>query len=349
MSKGRETEPTSRPSKRKRHQNRSGGISRRDFLRIAAGGAIGVGLAAAGYKLIEGQQGGQAEQIFLSENVNPDELMTVYNRAIGDYNAVFDTDLSAQDFGNRITFIETISEFQAVMKKVESDYQNQDESQRPAITDDNGHIYVNVESIRNLTQDIQSDEVGRKMRAEFVEEILLHELVHQLAFPDKSSALYEVVYNNMFVNILDPQTLMRHQVDVRGAEVYAYSNQDGRVKSVFQDLEEAEAIAISRYVINNRPRGRLIDPISSYVPNQSSLFDVFLHTLGQRTNQDVGNLITELASTRRQQGGRESWCRTIGSAFGIKSEEQLYFSLSAFYAIEIGNQDILGSLIANAN
>lgn len=311
-------------------------IGRREFLRLGA--QTGVGLAAAflvGCNKAENQSATNS-----GVELNQDTVERVSRFAIEDFNRILATNLDIEKTTAQIKLVSSLDEYQQIIGANEQGYIPKDEITRPAITTDQTPQSPKSIYLYNSALTITLSQIPENFREialnEFIEMVIKHELVHFSSAQYPSPALHDVTYGKIVKNI--PEFAGKEIIAgvVEGAEVKA--TVAGQKKSLFQNLEEAEAFLIGDLAIRKRGQLPYIEPLTAGdlgIEVQAQLTRDLLTKL----NPDLDESLKNLFSLRNKVGGREEYCLQIANSLSgkVRPGEELFFANSVLFLVDVGD------------
>lgn len=259
---------------------------------------------------------------------------------VEDYNRVLDLSLDQDEVKEQVVLVKELEEYQAILKRVEEGYEAGDELKRPAIATHERSpygrkIFLYQKAIEAMTSRLPNNEKGRQARADFIRFVITHELGHWLGACYESEALHDLIFQKIFKKSFAGKNIKNGFV--KGAEIKA--TVDGVEKAALQNLEEAEVVVISEFVIKNRADPKIVVPPSVEEFGIKTQHELLLDLLN-KLNPDLNQSIKTLARLRMQEGGREKFCRLIGEKFNARPGDQLFFGLVVLLAIDYADIEI---------
>lgn len=277
------------------------------------------------------------------------EVKEVAKTSIKDVNRVLGLQISEDDAVANVLLVPTLEEYQKIWI---ADGASFPENRLPSealtthVYNPNGKkIFLSRPIIDQITKALPSSNEGKNARQEHLEFILDHEFIHWSANSYTSQEIYDVLFRNMFVNHRDYKGKDIKNLGIQGTQVVVEI--DGKKIPFFGNLEETEAILISRYVFTNPKIGttrQLQGTEEGKYANQINM----LRTLLGRVYPDLTEGIKTLAQLRTEKGGREKFCRQIAQFYKVQPELQLYFGLSLLYTIDTGDTNTYQQLLSAA-
>lgn len=273
-----------------------------------------------------------------TEVLSEDRLKEITRGDIRDFAKNLNLQLSEDEIVGNIVLVPTIQAFQAIQASNPA-YVPRDEISTPAITTDaksnyGQKMFFNKASLDHLVNQAPP-QLRPQAQVDLIHWVNAHELAHLTAAYYESDELHSMVFEKMLVNHPEIKGKKVEKGFVFGARVYAYV--DGKIKNIFQSLEEAEAQAIRFFIVGKRSV-----PLSITIPNSSEGLGVktqvdLLNDLLSKMGGPYENNLKTLAKIRTEIGGREKFCRLIGEKFNIHPDEQLFFGMSVLFTIDLAD------------
>ena len=334
-------------------------LSRRGFLKATGEAALGVGAVVLfgcttnkkpetptpkmpEVKIPQGEQ-----NLGKLPELTELQVKDIARIATADFNKVLGFQLSDDEIVEKTNLVPTLEKFQEIVAVSEESYVPKNEIDRAAITSDSRsihgrEIFLNKLSLEQTTSELPNSEQGKSAKFEFVEFIEIHELTHFISSAYRSDQLHDLVYGKMLANIAAFKDKNVQMQFVEGAEVHGLV--DGKQVSTFQKLEEAEAFLIGEMVMRKRGKNQTVSWPKAKDVGAEVQADLLKNLLSKLGRGDVDENLKTLAHLRSEEGGREKFCQLIGERFKIPTQDQLFFSMSVLFAIDLGDRQLYQNL-----
>ncbi|MFC1627367.1 hypothetical protein ACFL18_02315 [Patescibacteria group bacterium] len=334
-------------------------LNRRSFLKIlgVGGGGLFAALYLPGCQSTEGTV--SADGILrIPKDFDQSHIDLATAKATQIISRVTGLEIDHEKAVNSVTLVDTDEEFVGILLNE----QTSDTGTIGAFTviGDNfeKHVYVSRERLTKATKDLGDSEIGNQTRADFFTWTLVHEMGHFTALGYKSPELEELFWGEMlgnnsliigrermpgFVSGATISTYLERNRDEIGNPNKVIESLDRRLfelVSFFQNVEEVESEVITDFVWNNRGQEDIPSLPPAMFPERKMMFNQLIQRLGDKTE-----VLKHLVQLRSQENGREEWCKFVAETLGIE-DDQILFSLSVFFAIELNDTNLFNSLVS---
>jgi hypothetical protein len=281
-----------------------------------------------------------ANEAEIEEQLGIENIQRVSKFVIENFNKVYETTLSPQEFASSIVLVNTEKEMRDLFAKYQSDYKpNSDPISVFAFTslkDDPlpNRVFVYKGLIASLTKG-----ATRVQREEFLEWLLSHEAAHWSNAHYESNELHKTLWGTMVANLPELKGKNVKQGYVDGASIIAYV--DGkRVKGLI-DCEEAEADIIGNNAMAKRGKPKTIN----YLPTHDEVKTEMMTNLLKSLDLNYEETIKQLVKARTTPNGMEKFYKRVADRYGVVGDRQLIFALTLMYAIQVKSPEIYSQAI----
>ena len=281
--------------------------------------------------------------------ISRERLEKVIQRSVADMNRLFDINLDASEVFAKTTIVNTIREFQAILREdTTKEYDMTDMTGKlEAVTTDESSprgksILLNLQSISDSLSKIANEPNFELLQDEYLEMLIKHEIVHFSSRRYTSEQLHSVVYGKIFASTREIRDKNLTTAYVQGAGVVTFVQGDPIGKNPFYLLEEAEAFFISDVAMRARGRALVLVPLAPEDHELSAQVQLLTRALS-RIDRNPVNSARLLMNLRMREGGREELSNILAKAFpeaAVKPGDELFFAMSLAWAISSGNRQM---------